>query len=539
MHTEPLLTDQQLIEALNSTKVATAIHIGQNAIIRTANQAMLKVWGKDKSVIGKSLEEALPELKGQPFLELFRQVWREGITISGKDTPAKLEIEGKLQTFYFDFEYKAVKDAFGRTVCILHTAIDVTEQFFSKQREQNLAVELAQMNAILQATNEELAIMNEEFAASNEKLTDYQQKLQTLNAELLESKTQLQFAIDAAELATWDYDPETGYFSGNGRLKEWFGLRQEDDISLAEAIHVIVPAQREKVVSAIQEAMHYSSGGTYDVEYELIHPASRVVRVIRAKGKALFNSSGQPVRMSGTVQDITEQTRREQYKDDFISIASHELKTPITSLKASLQLLNKLKEKTEPAVASKLIEQACRSMERTSTLVEDLLNASRIGAGQLHLNKSTFNVAQMLQGCCEHVRAAGKHKLFFQGEDHLLVYADQHRVDQVVINMINNAVKYAPDSGEIYLLTEKAAGDYVKISVKDNGPGIAEDKIPHLFERYYRSDYQGVQFSGIGLGLYISAEIIRKHGGEIGVESQPGKGSTFWFTLAIPGDLVR
>ncbi|RYE36583.1 MAG: HAMP domain-containing histidine kinase, partial [Sphingobacteriaceae bacterium] len=226
----------------------------------------------------------------------------------------------------------------------------------------------------------------------------------------------------------------------------------------------------------------------------------------------------------------TEQKQREQYKDDFISIASHELKTPITSLKASLQMLNRLKSKIEPAIVPKLIEQANKSMEKTSTLVEDLLNASKVNAGQLHLNKNTFNAAQMLQNSCEHVKAVGKHRLIFLGDPQLQVYADEHRIDQIIVNMVNNAVKYAPESKNIFLIAEKA-GAYTKISVKDNGPGIAADKTPHLFERYYRSDYQGVQFSGIGLGLYISAEIVRKHGGEIGVQSEPGKGSTFWFTL--------
>ncbi|RYE33591.1 MAG: PAS domain-containing sensor histidine kinase [Sphingobacteriaceae bacterium] len=495
MRTQPFLTDQELINVLSDTKVATAIHIGESAVIQTANETMLNVWGKDAGVIGKSLEDALPELKGQPFIEMFARVWREGTTIAGTDTPAELNINGNLQTFYFDFEYKAVKNELDQTICILHTATDVTERYFSKQREQQLLKEL-----------------------------------QLLNSNLLESKNQLQFAIDAAELATWDYTPKTGKFTSNNRLKEWFGLLPDDQIGLQEAIKNIIPEEQEKVVHAIQEAMQYSSGGTYDIEYRIINPLNQAYRVVRAKGKAQFDDAKQPVRMSGTLLDITEQKQREQYKDDFISIASHELRTPITSLKASLQLLSKLKENINLPVASRLIEQAGKSMEKTNALVEDLLNASKISAGQLYLSKTIFDIVQMLKACCDHVRLVGKHELVFQGEPVLQVYADEHRVEQVVINIVNNAVKYAPDSKQIFLITEKSENQ-VKISVKDNGPGIAADKIPHLFSRYYRSDYNGVQFSGIGLGLYISAEIVRKHGGEIGVASELGHGSTFWFTL--------
>ncbi len=124
----------------------------------------------------------------------------------------------------------------------------------------------------------------------------------------------------------------------------------------------------------------------------------------------------------------------------------------------------------------------------------------------------------------------GKHKLTLQGDQGLKMWADEVRIDQVVVNLVNNAVKYAPDQREIYLIVEDL-GDWVKVSVKDNGPGISKDKLAHLFDRYYRVDYSGVQYSGLGLGLYISAEIIKKHNGKIGVDSEVGKGSTFWFTL--------
>ncbi|MGF1926286.1 MAG: PAS domain-containing protein, partial [Bacteroidia bacterium] len=106
----PLFLDSnQLINVLNQSKTPTAVHIGENAIIQYANDAMLNVWGKDRSVIGLSLEDALPELKGQPFIEMFARVWREGLVIAGTDTAADLIVNGQLQTFYFDFEYRAIR----------------------------------------------------------------------------------------------------------------------------------------------------------------------------------------------------------------------------------------------------------------------------------------------------------------------------------------------------------------------------------------------------------------------------------------------
>lgn len=174
-------------------------------------------------------------------------------------------------------------------------------------------------------------------------------------------------------------------------------------------------------------------------------------------------------------------------------------------------------------------------MDKISTLISDLLNVSRTQQDQLLLNKSVFTISNMLEGCCGHIRTAGKYKLTLQGDKLLKIYADEHAIDQVMVNFVNNAVKYAPDSLEIFMLIENL-GDKAKISVKDTGPGIPAEKIPHLFERYYQAQPGGFNSSGLGLGLYISSEIVRKHGGEIGVDSEPGKGSTFWITLPLAGN---
>jgi len=650
--TSTRLSSDELLDILSLSENATAIYTTEDIIIQNANETMLQFWGKNKSIIGMPLEEAVPVLKGQPFIGMLQNVWRTGNTVEGIDAPAELEIDGELRTSYFDFLYRAILNPDGSTRCILHTATDVTDRFLSQQR-------VAEMNEQVAAINKELYDANRQLTVFNHDLAESQETLMMLNNNLTESETQLQFAIDAANLGTWDLDPRTNKFSGNERLKSWFGLKPEAEIELSKATSVILENDRMKVIAAIQQAMQYSSGGNYDIEYTIINPENPVPRIVKAKGKALFNIDNQVIRFSGTLQDITEERRanealaetnqrleialdagnlgsydldlgtgnmvctdqyklnfgwpvdrsfnlndkmrlikpayrkdvekqmknaighntvynaeyeitlpdgterwisaagkprynkdgkatriigvnyditeiktNERRKDDFISIASHELKTPITTLKSSLQLLNRMKDDPSPKMLPKLIEQANRSMEKISTLIEDLLNVSRMNEGQLHLSKTKFTVSHMLNQCCSHVRVAGKHDLIFEGDIDLQVFADEHRIDQVVINLVNNAVKYAPNSRNIYLMVEQENG-MAKISVKDNGAGISPDKLPHLFNRYYRADYSGIQYSGLGLGLYISSEIVRKHGGKIGAVSELGKGSTFWFTLPL------
>ncbi|RZK82208.1 MAG: PAS domain S-box protein [Pedobacter sp.] len=710
-----LLTSEQLIGVFAFTKTPTAVHIGEDATIQFANNAMLRIWGKDSSVIGKSLENALPELKGQPFIEMFRNVWLEGLVISGTDTAADLEIDGEIHTFYFDFEYRAIKDVNGKTFCVLHTAVDVSERVKAKAaferanekeaallREQELNEELASSNEELIATNEELQkaqeklaklnddlehkvlervkalndsnqkyqSLNEEFSALNEELAATVEELSASNDELLQSKYALEqknieleasearfrslirqapvgicviragdlmiqevndgylelvgkerndlenktiwdavaeaadtyapimegvistgiafvakehelilirkgipesvfvdfvyepvtnvdgvvtsimvvgievsdkvvarrsiedveerirLAVQAAEIGTFEYHYRDNLMVTSNRFNEIFGMART--VSREDFLKVIHPDD----VHLSAEA-HEKAGKTGKMFYEarLIH-LDGSIHWMRVQANVYFDINMEPLRLLGTLLDITEFKRLQQQKDDFISIASHELKTPITSLKASLQLLERLKDNPTASVIPRLIEQSSRSMKKISSLVEDLLNVSRMNEGQIELQKTTFTVSRLLNECCNHVRAEGDYQLTFDGDENLQVFADEHRIDQVVVNLVNNAVKYAPNSKEIVLHVAREH-DMAKVSVIDFGSGISKDKLPHLFDRYYRADESGYQISGLGLGLYISADIITRHGGKIGVESELGKGSTFWFTLPL------
>ena len=179
-----------------------------------------------------------------------------------------------------------------------------------------------------------------------------------------------------------------------------------------------------------------------------------------------------------------------------------------------------------------LIGQANKSLTKVSTLINDLLNASKANEGQLHINKKPFVISKLIDECCQHVHEEGIYTIKTGDMLNLEVYADEARIDQVITNLINNAIKYAPQSKEILVNVENA-GKMIKISVTDKGPGISPEKLPHLFNRYYRADTSGSQYSGLGLGLYISSEIIKKHNGQIGVDSEIDKGTTFWFTLPV------
>jgi len=353
-----------------------------------------------------------------------------------------------------------------------------------------------------------------------------------------ESKDRLQLAIDAAGLGTWDYNPLTGELLADSRCKEMFGLQPLVNIDYPAFIKLIHHEDRDHIDEVLQKALKGINKGEYEMEFRTAGTINKKIKWIKFKGKAYFNTEGAAYRLVGTSVDISVQkvldhstTELLKKKDDFMSIASHELKTPITTLKATLQLLDRMKDRPNKLLVT-LIVQANKSMERVTTLIENLLNTNKLTEGQLHLNKTSFIVAEMIADCCQHVRIDGVYDIITEGDKELMVYADADRIDQVVVNFVNNAIKYAPGSKEIHVKIEKV-NDMARVSIRDNGPGIPPEKVPYLFDRYYRVDSSGMQYSGLGLGLYINAEIVKRHDGKIGVESEIGNGSTFWFTLPL------
>ncbi|WP_207424108.1 PAS domain S-box protein [Desertivirga brevis] len=243
----------------------------------------------------------------------------------------------------------------------------------------------------------------------------------------------------------------------------------------------------------------------------------------------------------GSLTDITEQELAQQAtkllmqkKDEFMSIASHELKTPITSMKASLQIAERLStRKVEVEKIQSFIEKANKQVNRLTALVEDLLDVTKIQAGKLQFEKDRFYIDEVVQSSVDQMQNDSiRHTILVEGEKEIPVWGDMHRLEQVIVNFLSNAIKYSPDSEKV-LVNIRKEEDKVRVYVTDFGIGIPEDKINFVFDRFFRVQESSQKFSGLGLGLFISAEIVKRHEGDVGVYSEEGKGSTFWFDLPI------
>jgi len=220
-------------------------------------------------------------------------------------------------------------------------------------------------------------------------------------------------------------------------------------------------------------------------------------------------------------------------KDEFMSIASHELKTPITSIQGFLQLALRLAQKSNsgsPMLG--FIEKATRQLGNLTSLVNDLLDVTKIQAGKMQFNFSRFNLKNLLEECIGDIHGADNSTIILEKADDIEVYGDQHRIEQVIHNFLSNAIKYSPNTKTAVVYTEMIGGD-IRVTVKDFGIGIPKSKTKQVFDRFFRVVDATSMISGLGLGLYISAEIISRHRGTIGVDSIENEGSEFWFQIPI------
>jgi two-component system phosphate regulon sensor histidine kinase PhoR len=252
---------------------------------------------------------------------------------------------------------------------------------------------------------------------------------------------------------------------------------------------------------------------------------NRAVPLRDDKGEILF--------WVGTATDIEEQKKELDLKDEFIGVASHELKTPLTSLKGYLQLISVYKKEEVPPMIKQYIEKAGVALNKLQRLVNDLLDVSKIHAGRLEYAMTEVSFRDLVALTLESaVHLYPEFDFINKSQGDFFVNGNAGRLEQVLVNLINNSVKYSTDNKKIIIKTESKNGK-VRLSVTDFGIGLSAGQIEHIFERFYRVEDKKFMASGLGMGLYISADIINNHNGDIGVVSELGEGATFYFELSL------
>ena len=472
---------EQFKRLVEQAPVAITVLRSHELFVDIANAAILEIWGKEASIIGLPLAEAMPELEGQPFIGILQEVISTGVPFYAQESKAFVVRNGVLTEGYFNFICQPLRDGEGKINSVLQVVTDITKQVVSR-------------------------------------------------LELQRTKEMMDMAIDAANLGSWQIDPITKALQYNSALARMYGYVDELPMTFDQAIAQVSVEHREMLVLNIEKAI--AGGGAYDVTFTQRRFNDDELIWVRSFGKVNLDESGKPI-FSGFVMDITEAKKDEQRKHDFIGIVSHELKTPLTSLNGYIQLLQRMAKKEENTMAMQITDSAIRQLQRMNGMINGFLDLSRLESGKLILDRTIFRLDELVREMAmESMVVDSTHPIEILSCDPVEVFADRIKIASVLSNLLSNAAKYSPEE-KLIQIEAKKIDNQVRVCVRDTGMGIAPEHIDHLFDRFYRVEDTGKQVSGFGIGLYLSSEVIARHDGKIWAESELGEGSTFCFILPI------
>jgi PAS domain S-box-containing protein len=354
------------------------------------------------------------------------------------------------------------------------------------------------------------------------------------SAEIKRAEENLRMAVDAAGLGTFYISAADRTIVASSKLKEFYGFHPEDIISYELALNQIHPDYRNEAMDMAEST--FTKGTRFDMEYPIIGYHDGKIRWVRGIGE-MQHSEGKDY-FTGILHEITEKKLDEIRKNDFIGMVSHELKTPLTSMKGYIQLvLSKMKQQEE-AFATGILEKANSQVVKMTGMINGFLNISRLESGKIHIDCEVFDLAGLIRESeAESLTTIASHKVVYEPVENTQVNADRDKIGQVIHNLISNAVKYSPQGSTINIACVKLKGAAI-ISVRDEGMGIKPEDLSKIFDRYYRVE-GGHMFSiaGFGIGLYLCAEIVQRHEGSIWAESEFGIGSTFSFSIPLSAPL--
>ncbi|KGE13061.1 PAS domain-containing protein [Sphingobacterium deserti] len=362
-----------------------------------------------------------------------------------------------------------------------------------------------------------------------------QQRIDAFNRAIAQSALEQRLIVDAGRIGTFSYNPTTNETFINKHTRQMYGLEDHAEVTSQDLFQhrytIGDVEQDETIFEVIREESNF------DLEFNLQN-ALGDKKWLRIVGSKIWNEENHNLMAYGVIIDFTAQKMEEKRKLDFLGIVSHELRSPLTSLSGYLQILQVKSKALGNEKFHELIVSANRQSVRMKVLIESFLDIARIGEGKLRLNKTEFyahelllNIDQMLQ------QTVTSHTFDLQTDGEHMVLADRDKIEQVIINFINNAIKYSA-SGSTITIEAKKQNSNLYIAVTDQGAGIAAEDQQKIFTRFYRVENTYTEaVSGFGIGLYISKEIINLHGGTIGLNSAPGHGSTFWFSIPALGKI--
>ncbi|NEU09638.1 PAS domain-containing protein [Flavihumibacter sp. R14] len=496
------MIEGMLQTALISAPIPILVFEGLDMRLTYCNDALLELWSRDKSIIGKTFLEIRPEQRDQPFPELLKNVFLTGKPHTDSEALAYIVKNGMPVAYYFDYSYTAIRDQTGIIIGILVICRDVTQQVLAKNKV--LESEARFRNTVLQAPVAMAIIKGPDFI------------VETANKESLQLWSRTADIIGKKIAEVFPEVQEQGFLNILNQVYETGELYHGNEVPV-------------ELMSSWQRITVY-----IDLVFHPIFEEGRVTSIMTVGYNVTELVKARKDAEKSEAAAIEARNKLElalAKKDEFISLASHELKTPLTSISGYLQVM----ERSNFEGRNKLfVQKTFQQVKKLSSLVSDLLDVSKIEAGRLQLVRCPTVIREVIDEAIDLIRHAHPDQEigFSSDADNVSVNVDRHRIEQVLMNLLSNAIKYTPGNEKIEIRLS-ADNTNVKVEVQDRGIGIAECHRTKIFSKFHRIDELNPVISGLGIGLYISRQIIERHAGDLWVDSEPGKGSSFCFTLPL------
>ncbi len=476
---EKEILDFQAYNLFMQAPVGFSLVLGNDHRLVVANATGLSIAGKGQEIIGKTVSEILPEIENQRYIDLLDRVKNSGETIKLVESPVTLIKNGKEETLFVNLIYQPYYE--GKEIAgVLSISTDATEQVLARKDLERLS-----------------------------------NRFETL-------------ANNIPNLA-WMANRDGWIFWYNNRWYDYTGTTPEQMEGWGwKSVHD--PEKLPEVVEKWQ--LSIDTGKPFEMVFP-IRGADGIFRPFLTRVIPVLDDEGHIINWFGTNTDITKQKELEQMKEDFISITSHELKTPLTTIKAYGQIAEMMLKKKGDTETLGMIEKMGSQVNRLTALIEELLDVTKVKQGKLTYHETLFDLNSLVKEVIDDMQnIITTHQIVTEFTQPAKVYADKDKISQVLNNLITNAVKYSSGQEKIIVST-KLKDKGIVVSVQDFGLGIEKEDHENVFEQFYRISGKRSTFPGLGIGLYIAREILKRQDGKIWVESELNKGSIFYFWLPV------
>lgn len=487
------------LQALNSARsgiIITDNRQPDNPIIY-CNKAFENITGySHNEIIGHNCRFLQAQDRSQPERELIKDAVRKGIDCILKIRNYKKD--GTL--FWNELIISPVKDPDGNVTHFIGVQNDITER---KKLENEMREEKASVEKRIEERTRELHD-SEAFLSSI--IQTVRESLLVLDADYKVLSANTHF-LNSFKVSTEDTI---------GKVLFELGNHQWDIEALKVLLTKILPTNNPVI--------------DFEVEHDFPYIGKKImlVNAYRIEFEGQYKD-----RILIAIEDITDKKETDRRKDDFLSIASHELKTPLTTIKGFIQLLERMVPEDSSEKFVSTLGKVSVYVDRLNNLISELLDTSKIQSGKIEIHKDPFEIDKLIHDTVENLAlATPSYTISINSETRATILGDELQISQVITNLVSNAIKYSPGTDTVDVYCNRV-GNFVKISVRDHGMGISQQDQTKIFERFFRARDIQKKFPGMGIGLYICHEIIANHNGTLWVESEIGSGSTFNFTLPI------